>query len=301
VYDENAVYEPEWVLNPSGLAWTSASSYFQHPFEMLVRCSLRRPDDVVRADFKLPHGSPEYVDPRLSKQRGMGPGSKATGGKVPGGTKVVGLGLGLGLEVGGSSGSSVGFSTGPDTSDMFAEDRKGIGKIRAKVDFALDSPEAMAMTQFIHTSLAEVYSKVVVRNVWSNKSRTQIWATTKSSWCQNVNRNHNKNTVYFVATSKDGKISQKCWCTCPTVEGRLHGLCSDYHSTGIRLPSDVLMVLFPNRNGARKKLGQGRTNFPSMKSVGTSLMFLADELKKTCAKALGGRPPLRVMGQARLF
>lgn len=62
--------------------------------------------------------------------------------------------------------------------------------------------------------------------------------STDSKWCQNLNKSHRSNHVYFVIRY-NGMLSQKCYCTCDTIAGRANGLCKDYESQPISIKSDT--------------------------------------------------------------
>jgi hypothetical protein len=67
---------------------------------------------------------------------------------------------------------------------------------------------------------------------------------TSSRYCQNLQREHNSNGIYFVL-NRTG-LYQKCFCRCNTTEGRVSGKrCVDYHSPGVRVPNKILTLLFP--------------------------------------------------------
>ena len=53
-----------------------------------------------------------------------------------------------------------------------------------------------------------------------------------SKWCQNIERNHGSNHVYY--TISNGMIRQKCHCKCDTMVGRIFGFCKYF--TGDNVP-----------------------------------------------------------------
>lgn len=69
---------------------------------------------------------------------------------------------------------------------------------------------------------------------------------TDSHMCMNFkdapSRTHTNNTIYFYLSPEH--CYQKCFCTCDSVEGRLHGKCSDYRSSGYPLPPKLRKLLF---------------------------------------------------------
>jgi hypothetical protein len=69
---------------------------------------------------------------------------------------------------------------------------------------------------------------------------------TNSSFCMNVSREHNSNTIYFLIN--EFGIYQKCFCRCDKLDGRRFGYCKDYRSARYTLPVRMINSLFPNRD-----------------------------------------------------
>lgn len=274
-YDLTNVYRPKFRLRHNDTVDEKLSD-LGDTWTMLQRCAQRRPNSVLRSDFVVPPGEPEIMMNNTARKRDSAGTSPKANSKVAE-TKKETIG--------------------------FAEDRKGINRfLRQGQEFDLESTEAKVLIEFIHSSLPAVYEKTLVRKVWCNKSRTQFWVTTQTSFCQNVNRNHNQNTIYFHCSVKEKHIVQKCWCLCATTEGRLSGKqCRFYSSPPIRLPFDVMTTLFP----AAMKAGKGSGGTVAKSTLITdnriatqssiNVADLAAQLLGKCQIALNNRPPLRVM------
>lgn len=67
---------------------------------------------------------------------------------------------------------------------------------------------------------------------------------TTARYCQNIEREHSSNGIYFILNRKG--LYQKCFCRCNTIEGRVSGKkCAEYHSPRIQIPDKLLSMLFP--------------------------------------------------------
>ena len=53
---------------------------------------------------------------------------------------------------------------------------------------------------------------------------------TDSRYCENIRRQHNSNHIWFMISTKNRTICQKCFCRCDTTKGRKYGLCKDFSS-----------------------------------------------------------------------
>ena len=283
LYDLSNVYDPKWTISPKGEV---SPSDFHDSLAVLSRCCLRKVKGVLRSDFRVPLGAPEVVLPANS-------GRCKT-------KKLVDFSDGKYEE---AKRSHVGCEDKKKPAHYdFQEDRQSMARMKQfRVQFDLRSPEAQAIISFIHEALPKVYEQIVIRDVLTNKNRTYFIASTNSSYCQNYQRNHNSNTIYFYISAKDGQIYQKCHCTCATTEGRISGKeCRYYMSAGIRLPFDLIALLFPGRHAKRKGGNSLRRNLPNpLPAGGASVCSTAHNVLDVCAKALGGRPPGRVMDTVR--
>lgn len=77
------------------------------------------------------------------------------------------------------------------------------------------------------------------------KSKNTYLVSTTSRWCENTERKHHSNHVWFLVSGK--QILQKCFCTCPTLHGRRDGFCKDFCGRRHELPGDVTQLLYPNK------------------------------------------------------
>lgn len=290
IYDLTNVYSPQMKILHDGTIEEKVIEFEKDTWAMLRRCCLRKPGILIRSDFLIPLGEPELMIKETKK--------KGIVGGLCYDTATDDLLIKPNPISGGGGGKK------SNNEDLFTEDRKGMARtIRQKVEFDNDSVEVKGIVNFIHEGLAKVYEKVLIRSVWSNKARTSFWVTTKSSFCQNLNRNHNSNTIYFLITSKNKSLVQKCWCQCRTIQGRLSGKeCRDYVSPPIRIPFDLAMTLFPTSSTSKKAAqggggGGSRRHFaPEMRSKSTfNLLDLANSILLRCQQGLSNRLPIRVM------
>lgn len=67
--------------------------------------------------------------------------------------------------------------------------------------------------------------------------------STNSQYCENIQRNHASNHVWFLI--EGDTITQKCFCRCETNKGRLHGFCKDFSGRSHVLPDKVYRALYP--------------------------------------------------------
>jgi len=135
----------------------------------------------------------------------------------------------------------------------FAEDFKTQQRFKNYVQIQRGSIEWNAIKNYIHTQLPDPYRKISIKKIRMAPHGNAYVATPEgigSSYCMNIGRNHNSNTVYFVFKA-DGMV-QRCNCTCDTLVGRRYGLCKKYQSQVFQL-GDIKEVLFPD---AAKKIGR---------------------------------------------
>lgn len=68
--------------------------------------------------------------------------------------------------------------------------------------------------------------------------------STNSKYCENIQRKHASNHVWFLI--EGDTIVQKCFCKCETNKGRLHGFCKDFSGRKHRLPEKIYKAMYPN-------------------------------------------------------
>ena len=71
--------------------------------------------------------------------------------------------------------------------------------------------------------------------------RCQYLINTDSKWCQNINKAHRSNHIYFMI-KPNGDLVQKCFCTCETLKGRSNGWCKNFESRGITIKNETKIV-----------------------------------------------------------
>jgi hypothetical protein len=68
--------------------------------------------------------------------------------------------------------------------------------------------------------------------------------STNSKYCENIQRKHASNHVWFLI--EGDTITQKCFCRCETNKGRLHGFCKDFSGRSHILPDKIYKAMYPN-------------------------------------------------------
>ena len=78
------------------------------------------------------------------------------------------------------------------------------------------------------------------------KSKNTYLVSTTSRWCENTETETSIQTTCG-SSSVEEQILQKCFCTCPTLDGRRDGFCKDFCGRRHELPGDVTQLLYPNK------------------------------------------------------
>lgn len=77
------------------------------------------------------------------------------------------------------------------------------------------------------------------------KSKNTFLVSSTSRWCENIQRKHGSNHVWFLISGRH--ILQKCFCTCPTLDGRKDGFCKDFIGRRHELTEDIANALYPSK------------------------------------------------------
>ena len=83
------------------------------------------------------------------------------------------------------------------------------------------------------------------------KQKNDYLVSTDSSYCENADKSHNSNHVWFYIRD-DYKIRQKCFCTCNIVRNK--GFCKDFIGTCHNLSPSIVNLLYPNKKSDKIKL-----------------------------------------------
>jgi len=67
--------------------------------------------------------------------------------------------------------------------------------------------------------------------------------STNSRYCENIERNHASNHVWFLIEGDN--ITQKCFCRCETMKGRRRGFCKDFYGRSHVLPEKIYKAMYP--------------------------------------------------------
>ena len=79
------------------------------------------------------------------------------------------------------------------------------------------------------------------------KNKSGISVATQSQYCENVQRDHSSNHVWFWVNTK-GHICQRCFCTNDTAAGRRRGFCKDFMGMRHQVNPTLMNMLFPDYN-----------------------------------------------------
>ena len=105
-----------------------------------------------------------------------------------------------------------------------------------------------ALQGLIRTSWP-MYAKIVIQSIKTNANRTyyEVHVSGENSrFCQNIDREHASNRIYFYATF-DG-ISQRCHDSASQQSTEMkYGLCSSYGSGLVKIPARFSGLLFPSK------------------------------------------------------
>jgi len=127
----------------------------------------------------------------------------------------------------------------------FKEDAGVISKIRNKIYLPRDPQKFQEVETYLRGMVNPKYRSISVDQIFTSpKGAWFIINVTGdgSSFCMNLNRDHKNNKIYFLLT-KDG-IYQKCYCRCPTLQGRRFGYCKNYTSKRYEIPEKLLRLFF---------------------------------------------------------
>jgi len=134
---------------------------------------------------------------------------------------------------------------GSPTYEAEAAKKKKHGTNRER-EITLSDPINLELQRIIRESFGSLYSRVVVRK--STKAAKGLHYTVSVTgsncrFCQNINREHNSNNIYFLV-SKDG-VFQRCFDDGPRTSEMQFSSCKDYSGGGIPLSSDAISILWP--------------------------------------------------------
>jgi len=96
--------------------------------------------------------------------------------------------------------------------------------------------------------IPEIYQSVGIIDITQRTAKDRrhpyYIVRTDSMFCMNKGAEHNHCGVYFLITTKG--LCQKCWCRCPTTEGRKSGKpCCKWRSAYKQMPFSVRKALYP--------------------------------------------------------
>lgn len=83
------------------------------------------------------------------------------------------------------------------------------------------------------------------------KNGKKFYVQTSSKYCENLKRSHSSNHIWFLI--EDGKICQRCFCTCETTEGRRKGYCKNFTGRVHKLSAKIVSILYPEKTLANNR------------------------------------------------
>lgn len=107
-------------------------------------------------------------------------------------------------------------------------------------------------THYSDTTILGVYQCGKISEKKVKKDNRYYLVRTDSCYCQNIGREHRSNHIYFHIDKTT--ISQKCFCTCDTLDGRKDGLCKKYRSDkkNISLKLKSMLYQYQSRRESEK-------------------------------------------------
>lgn len=116
-----------------------------------------------------------------------------------------------------------------------AEDAQSLNSFRNKRQFVNDHPWASLFEKLIVRKFGHYYTKITVNKIFllpdhkeAHPSFLVCVVGPGSNYCLNAQKDHNRNTVYFMITSKG--IFQKCHCKCDEVRPSSGKMCKNWQS-----------------------------------------------------------------------
>ena len=82
------------------------------------------------------------------------------------------------------------------------------------------------------------------------KHKETYLVSTNSKYCENLERSHSSNHVWFLISGST--IAQKCFCRCETIRGRRDGFCKDFYGRKHTLTPKIVQKLYPEKDDLRK-------------------------------------------------
>jgi len=113
----------------------------------------------------------------------------------------------------------------------------------AQVKNELDNSELNILLENFIRKYLSGQERTKVTKVFKNNKNYLV--QTNSNFCENLNRNHSSNHVWFLVDSKDKTIYQKCFCRCETLEGRKSGFCKDFSGRKNNLSAKICEIIIP--------------------------------------------------------
>lgn len=120
------------------------------------------------------------------------------------------------------------------------------GSRRLKFREKVYNEETIKLIQSYIRRVVPNYSNVEIVDMYKCGNGEYYVCRTNTSYCMNIDREHQSNTIYFYIDKHN--VYQKCFCGCDTVDGRKYGMCKEYRSSGYHLTKRIISILYPYSN-----------------------------------------------------
>ena len=113
----------------------------------------------------------------------------------------------------------------------------------------VEDPELVKrIEEFIQNNM-KGHEKVRINKLFKSDKGDVYFVGTDSSYCENAEKDHSSNHVWFLI--QDVKIAQKCFCRCEVLRKR--GFCKDFTGEEHELTPTIRDKLFPNKKSDKIK------------------------------------------------
>jgi hypothetical protein len=114
----------------------------------------------------------------------------------------------------------------------------------------VEDPELFRLLEeFIHNIPG--HRKVRINKLFKSDKSDAYFVGTDSSYCENAEKEHSSNHVWFLIQETNSKIAQKCFCRCDV--WRKRGFCKDFTGDEHELTPTIRDKLFPNKKSSKIK------------------------------------------------
>ena len=127
--------------------------------------------------------------------------------------------------------------------ELSSEDLEASNRLKFRERITKDSEIFKSIQNFVRKIFPN-FKNVTIVDMHKCANGDYYVCRSNSSYCMNIDREHQSNTIYFYIDKHN--IYQKCFCSCDTVDGRKYGMCKDYRSSGYKLTKVLTGMLYPH-------------------------------------------------------